>query len=242
MITPNFFNFKYIQKPSDFHSSFTIRSVSFTIRREFGEFFLNIFTHEKTFMKNFNLHTLFLILFLIGILLLGLGGFVNFGSGYRSSIENINSNFLLIAIPFILPYFIYSVKERFFKKTEKEIFVEHSKQNIETFFEGEKLDLIFKTSIVSMNEIEGEPSAFSGLMDDLMINRIQLSETHSDFYTIAKVKYRIDGQNYFKEILFPFTLKNTEIFLKMNPSTHLYFQKENPENAKVDLRFLNDYL
>ena len=193
-------------------------------------------------MNNFNLHTLFLILFLIGVLLLGLGGFINFGSAYRSSFENINFNFLFMAIPFILPYFIYSVRERFFKKTEKEIFVEHSKQNNETFFEGEKLELIFKTSIVLMNEIEGEPGAFSGLMDDLMIDRIQLSETHSDFYTIAKIKYRIKGQNYFKEILFPFTLKNTEIFLKMNPSTDLYYQKENPENAKVDLRFLNDYL
>ena len=193
-------------------------------------------------MKNFYFQTFFLILFLIGILLLGLGGFVNFGSSYKSSFENLNFNLLLIAIPFILPYFIYSVRERFFRKTEKEIFVKDIKQNNETLFEGEKQELIFKTSIISMNEIKGEPNAFSGLMDDLMIDRIQLSETHPDFYTIAKIKYRIDGKNYFKEILFPFTLKNTEIFLKMNPSTHLYFQKENPENAKVDLRFLNDYL
>lgn len=193
-------------------------------------------------MKNFNLHTLFLILFLIGILFLGLGGFVNFGRHYRSSLGKINFNFLLMAIPFILPYFVYSVRERFFRKTEKEIFVEHSKQNDETFFEGEKLELIFKKCIVSMREIKGEHNAFSGLMDDLMIDRKQLSEAHPDFYTIANIKYHINGRNYFKEILFPFTLKNTEIFLKINPSTHLYYQKENPENGRVDLRFLNDYL
>lgn len=193
-------------------------------------------------MKNINFQTFFLILFLIGVLLLGLGGFVNFGSSYKSSFENTNFNLLLMTIPFILPYFIYSVRERFFRKTEIEIFVKDIKQNNETLFEGEKQELIFKKCIVSLTEIENEPNAFSGLLDDLMIDRIQLTETPPHFYTIANIKYRIEGRNYFKEILFPFTLKNTEIFLKMNPSTQLHYQKENPEDAKVDLRFLNDYL
>lgn len=182
------------------------------------------------------------MLFLIGVLLLGLGGFINFGHHYRSSFGRTNFNLLLLSIPFILPYFIFRVKERFFKKTEKQIFTEHSKQNNDTVFKGEKLELIFKKCIISKSEIKGESNNFIGLLDDLGIDTDYYPKSPPDFYTVVLIQYRLNNQTYRKELMFPFTLKNTEIFLKMNPSTYLYYQKDDHENAKVDLRFLKDYL
>lgn len=172
-----------------------------------------------------------------------LGGFLPSGIAYHTPFK-LNLKILYIAIPLILPYFIYSVNKRFLKKNEREILIDKVKSEIDNgaIFGGEKIEINFNKNVVDMIEQRVDRNDFLGLLDDLHFRRWYFPKMTFDLYTIVKIKYRIDGKNYYKKLMFPFSLENTKTFLKMNATTNLYYDRENIEDVEVDLRFLKDYL
>lgn len=192
--------------------------------------------------KSYGLTNILLLLFIAGMILLGLFGYGKYSYiSYARKITPPNPAILVFAIPMILPYIIKSFADFFLSKNvDKQGAVLNTTNLLE---KGASQKIIFKNDVTEMIEMKAEDhSDFEILKGELLFPYQNFFKSEVETFTRVTLKYTANTENYYKQITLPLTLENASICLKMQVSTFLYYDKNNPENAIVDLKFLEKFL
>ena len=183
----------------------------------------------------------FLLLFFLGLILLGLFGYGKYSYGYiRRNIFQPNPSVLFFAIPMIIPYLVIVFIQVFQNKEEDEKINAIKDANVENLLrDGMCIEVIFKKAVSEMYETTVEKNTDIELLkNELLFLEGNLYPRSDEIITIVTLEYNVRDEIYYKKVIFPYTKENTEICLKFQKSTSLYFDKNDPQNSIVDLGFL----
>lgn len=183
----------------------------------------------------------FLLLFFLGLILLGLFGYGKYSYGlFGRKITPPNSAILFFAIPMMIPYFVIVFIQLFQNKEEDEKINAIKDANVENLLrEGMCIEVIFKKAVSEMYETTVEKNTDIELLkNELLFLEDNLYPRRDEIITIVTLEYNVRDEIYYKKVIFPYTKENTEICLKFQKSTSLYFDKNDPQNSIVDLGFL----
>lgn len=179
------------------------------------------------------------------MILLGLFGYGYFSYG-ASGVKIVKENPLILpfAIPLILPFLICLLlkffivngnekKEDYQKKTTHEYLLSY----------GEIIKIDFTKSINEIRELDVENN-----IDFEIIKELLFFPFHNFFvkknimkWSSVKIKYKIENKYFYKEFIVPFNKETTGRVLKLNKTTILYYEKDNPVNSIIDLKFIEEF-
>ena len=188
-------------------------------------------------MKNF-----FLIVFLVGVFFLAL-----FGFGKLSSyMIDINIDAWPFGLGLILPYIVLTIYELFIKSRKQRNKSEnYSKKEKDIVKNGIKIKFDLIDSIVEIdervvrneNEIREIADVFLPISE---INEL-LFHQNKNYITVIKFCYKIDKVKYHKKILLPFNKETINTIFKLQKTTILLYDGNNPKEALIDFGFIENY-
>lgn len=184
----------------------------------------------------------FLLLFLLGLILLGLFGYGKYSYGlFGRKITPPNSAILIFAIPMLLPYIVITFIQLRQNKTVEEKIEKITDTNVEKLLrDGVGIEIIFEEAVTDLYETTLEKNSDIELLkSELLFPYSNLYDSRDEVITIVTLQYTVKNETYIKKVVFPYTKKNTEICLKFQKCTKLYYEKNDPQNAVVDLHFLS---
>ena len=195
-----------------------------------------------TIMKN-NLHGIFLLLFVFGMILFGLFGFGYFSvSMSGQTFPKPNYTILPIAIPLTFPYIAFVLYNSFYKKRKHKVKINKILEN------RNYINIDFGTSIIEIREVNHSENTDLKILKMFLLfpfyNLFNFSENDkkkNNFRTLVRIRYNYEKKNYTKDFFLPLSKANSEICLKLQKNTNLYIDEMNPNESIIDLDFVNDY-